>query len=128
MHVYSVEIPTVGDVCGHAASSEPSSLYCNCFGCGFGVGVDGGRGEASGLELGAMAGEGGGGMELLGVPRAGRVVGAIIGVEAGFAKALGFLWNSRSFAEEMRSLTIIVVGSGTLSSRASYLCALVERC
>ena len=93
MNVYSVELPTVCDRggCGHGASGEPSSLFCNCFGCGFGVGVDGGRGEASGLELGAMAGEGGGGMELLGVPRAGRVVGAIIGVDAGFAKALEFL-------------------------------------
>lgn len=131
MHVHFVERPTVcdGDGAGHGASSEPSALYCNCFGCGFGVGVEGGRGEASeGFELGAIAGEGGGGMELLGVPRAGKVVGAIIGVDAGFAKALGFRWNSRSFAEEMRSLTIIVVGSGTLSSRASYLCALVERC
>ena len=90
--------------------------------------MEGGLGEASeGLALVARAGEGGGGIELAtGVPRAGKVVGAIIGVDAGFANALGFLCHSLSFADEIRSLTINV-DSGTLSSRASYLCALVER-
>jgi hypothetical protein len=48
-------------------------------------------------------------------------VGAVIGAEVGFADARGFRWNSLSFAADMRSLTISVVGSGTLSSRASYL-------
>ena len=67
-------------------------------------------------------------MELLGVPRAGRDVGAIMGVEAGLANARGFLCHSLSFAGEMRSLTMNVSGCCTLSSRASYLCALVERC
>lgn len=78
---------------GQGASNEPSGLYCHLFACSFGVGVEDGRGEASaGFEEGAIAGEGGGGMELaLGVPRAGRVVGATIGVDAGFTKALGFL-------------------------------------
>ena len=89
------------------------------------MGVVGGRGEASdaaaGVERGGMAGDGGGGIELaVGVLRAGVCEGAIMGVEAGFANALGFLCNSRSFAGDMRSLTINVVGSVTLSSRASY--------
>jgi hypothetical protein len=61
------------------------------------------------------------------VPRAGKDVGAIIGVDAGFANARGFLSHSLSFAEDMRSLTMRVVGSVTLSSRASYLWALVDR-
>ena len=91
--------------------------------------MEAGRGEASaGFELGAIAGEGGGGMEFApGVPRAGKDVRAIIGVDAGFANARGFLCHSLSFAEDMRSLTMRVVGSDTLSSRASYLWALVER-
>lgn len=90
--------------------------------------MGGGRGDSEGFELVAIAGEGGGGMELApGVPRAGREVGAIIGVDAGFENALGFLCHSLSFAEDIRSLTMSVVGSGTLSSRASYLSDLVER-
>lgn len=77
---------------------------------------------AAGVERGGIAGEGGGGIEFaVGVLRAGGCAGAIMGVDAGFANALGFLWNSRNFAGDMRSLTINVVGSGTLSSRASYL-------
>lgn len=52
--------------------------------------------------------------------------GAIIGVAAGFAKALGFRCHSRNLADDIRSLTISVVGSGTLSSRASYLNDLVD--
>ena len=93
-----------------------------------GVGVEIDRGEASmgteatGVEREGIAGEGGGGIAFaMGVPRAGVCVGAIMGVEAGFAKALGFLCNSFSFAGDMRSLTMSVEDSGTLSSRASYL-------
>jgi hypothetical protein len=89
--------------------------------------VTGRRGEgsvdvgATGVERCGIAGEGGGGMALApGVLLEGGWPGAIIGVEAGFANALGFRWNSRSFADDIRSLTIMVVGSGTLSSRASY--------
>jgi hypothetical protein len=68
-----------------------------------------------------MAGDGGGGIEFaVGVLRAGGCEGAIMGVEAGFAKALGFLCHSLNFAGEMRSLTMSDVGSETLSSRASY--------
>jgi hypothetical protein len=91
------------------------------------VGVAGGRGEASadaglpGVALVGIAGEGGGGIELApGVFLEGACTDAIIGVEAGFAKALGFRCHSRSFAGDIRSLTMRVVGSGTLSSRASY--------
>jgi hypothetical protein len=87
-----------------------------------------GRGDASvvagapGVVRGGIAGEGGGGIELAtGVFLDGGGAGAIIGVAAGLAKALGFRCHSRNFAGDMRSLTIIVVGSGTLSSRASYL-------
>jgi len=91
-----------------------------------GVGVVGGRGEASdaaaGVERGGIAGDGGGGIEFaVGVLRAGVCEGAIMGVEAGFANAFGFARNSRSFAGDMRSLTMKEVGSVTLSSRASYL-------
>jgi hypothetical protein len=91
------------------------------------VGVGGGFGEASteadafGVERVGMAGDGGGGIEFaVGVLRVGGCEGATMGVEAGFAKALGFLCNSLSLAGDMRSLTMSVVGSDTLSSRASY--------
>jgi hypothetical protein len=77
---------------------------------------------APGVERGGIAGEGGGGIEFAtGVPLAGGGAGAIMGVEAGFAKALGLRCKSRNLDGEIRSLTIMVVGSGTLSSRASYL-------
>jgi hypothetical protein len=56
-----------------------------------------------------------------GVLLEGGCTGATMGVEAGFANALGFRCNSFNFADDIRSLTMRVVGSGTLSSRASYL-------
>ena len=75
-----------------------------------------------------MAGDGGGGIEFaVGVLRAGVCAGAIIGAGAGFANALGFLSHSLNFAGDMRSLTTSVVGSETLSSRASYLSDLDAR-
>lgn len=93
-----------------------------------GVGVEGGRGEAStdaggaGVEREGRAGDGGGGIEFAeGVFRAGVCAGAIMGVEAGFAKAFGFACHSFNFADDMRSLTMSEVGSDTLSSRVSYL-------
>jgi hypothetical protein len=96
-----------------------------------GVGVGGGFGEAStdagsvGVERGGMAGDGGGGIEFaVGVLRVGGCESVIMGAEAGFAKALGFLCHSLSFAGDMRSLTMSDVGSDTLSSRASYRSAL----
>jgi len=92
-----------------------------------GVGVEGGFGEAStdvgtvGVEREGMAGDGGGGIEFaVGVPRVGGCESVIMGVPAGFTKALGFLTHSLNFAGVMRSLTISDVGSDTLSSRASY--------
>jgi hypothetical protein len=95
------------------------------------VGVAGGRGEASpeaeapGVVGCGIAGEGGGGIELAtGVFLAGGCTGAIIGVEAGFANALGFRCHSRNLADDIRSLTMRVLGSGMLSSRASYRCDL----
>jgi hypothetical protein len=108
---------------------EPFVRYCHCFFGLDGVGVAGGRGEASvdagtpGVDRGGMAGEGGGGIEFaVGVPRAGGCEGAIIGVEAGFENALGFLCHSLNLAGDIRSLTMSDDGgSVTLSSRASYL-------
>lgn len=68
-----------------------------------------------------MAGEGGGGIDfVVGVFRDGVCAGAIMGVDAGFKNAFGFRCHSLSFAGAMRSFTMKVVASGTLSSRASY--------
>jgi hypothetical protein len=112
---------------GQGASNEPSGLYCHCLFAAIGVGVEGGFGEAStdvgtvGVEREGMAGDGGGGIEFaVGVLRAGVCESVIMGVEAGFAKALGFLCHSLNLAGDMRSLTMRDVGSDTLSSRASY--------
>jgi hypothetical protein len=97
------------------------------------VGVVDGRGDAStdaaaaGVEREGRAGDGGGGIEFaVGVFRAGFDDGAIIGVEAGFANALGFACHSLSLADDIRSLTISEAGSDTLSSRASYRSDLLD--
>jgi hypothetical protein len=119
---------------GQGASIEPSGLYCRCSFEAVGVGVVGGWGDAStdagaaGVEREGKAGDGGGGIEFaVGVFRAGVCDGAIIGVEAGFANAFGFACHSFNLAGDMRSLTMSVVGSDTLSSRASYLSDLDAR-
>ena len=117
---------------GQGALMEPSDLYCNCFwDCGVGVGVEGCFGDAStevaaaGVERCGIAGDGGGGIAFaVGVLRCAE---AGVGVEAGFAKALGFLCHSFNLAAEMRSLTKSLGASGTLSSRASYLICLAVR-
>lgn len=115
---------------GQGASIEPSGLYCRCSFEAVGVGVVGGRGDAStdggavGVEREGKAGDGdgGGGIEFaVGVFRAGVCDGAIIGVEAGFANAFGLACHSFNLADEMRSLTMSEVDSDTLSSRVSYL-------
>lgn len=87
------------------------------------------RGEAStdwpavaGVERGAIAGDGGGGIELTpGVFRAGGGFGVITGVDVALENAFGFWRYSRNFRGLIFSFTTSVVGSETLSSRDSYV-------